>query len=217
MEDLALIYFTSLALALTGVIMPGPLLALTLKESLSRGKWAAMWLSSGHSLCELFVVGALAGGLTQIVSPDSLAGPIGLVGGGILFWMGVGAFRQARVSQAPIAGADSPANPRHMLMGGVLVTIANPYWLVWWLTAGLALLLFACKAGLAGIAAFYIGHISADFLWLGLVGFLVARRRASLNATFYRRIIQGCAVFLLVFGALFVGYGTKMIHGILVH
>ncbi len=216
MVELGVIFFLSLGIGLTGAIMPGPLLALTVKESLGRGKVAALWLSGGHSFCELVVVGALVGGLSRLVSADTIAGPAGLVGGAVLLWMGIGAFRETR--RKPDRGEESaPSAAGHNLVaGGAAVTVSNPYWIIWWLTIGLALVSKAAEAGAAGIAVFYVGHISADFLWFGLVGFLVGWRGRMLSESIYRRALQACGVFLFVFGLSFVGYGGQLIRSSLV-
>ncbi|RJP74726.1 MAG: hypothetical protein C4532_01710 [Candidatus Abyssobacteria bacterium SURF_17] len=212
MKTLMMIFFTSLAIGFTGAVMPGPLLAVALKESLSRGRTSALWLSAGHSLCELVMVGALAAGVARFVSVDALAGPVGLLGGAILVWMGIGAFRQVASGRAVVNERSSPARVHSLLLDGAAVTIANPYWLVWWLTAGLALALFAGKAGMVGIIVFYVGHITADFLWYGLVGILAGSGRHALEGKLYGHAIRACGGFLLVFGLLFIVYGGKLVH-----
>jgi threonine/homoserine/homoserine lactone efflux protein len=214
MESLIVIFFTSLGIGFTGAIMPGPLLALTLKESLKRGKWTALWLSSGHALCELVMVAALVAGLSKLVSGDTIIGPVGLLGGAILIWMGVGALRQPLPEQDVAGQSVSLRAPRSLLLSGSAVTITNPYWTIWWLTAGLTLVVFAAKAGPAGIITFYIGHILSDFLWFGLVGVLIGSGRRFLEERTYRLALQACGIFLLFFGISFIGYGGKMVHSI---
>ena len=140
MNDLAVIFIASFGIGFSGAVMPGPLLALTLKESLNRGKLAALWLSSGHSLCELIIVGALVGGVSRLISVDKIVGPVGIIGGGILIWMAWGAFGQAGTIAEPAADDfGSPSRVRSLIFGGAAVTISNPYWLLWWLTVGIAL------------------------------------------------------------------------------
>ncbi len=209
---IVMIFIMSLGVGLSGAMTPGPLLALTMKESMSGSRGAALWLSGGHSLCELVMVGALAAGVTQLVSVDKISGPIGLLGGLILIWMAFGTFRQSAAITSMDQISVLPRRPRSLFIGGAAVTVSNPYWTVWWLTAGLTLLLMAAKAGPAGIASFYVGHISADFLWFGFVGFVVAWRSHMLSGKVYQRILQGCAAFLLVFGLLFGVYGFRMLH-----
>ncbi len=191
--------------------MPGPLLAVTLKESISRGKWSALWLSSGHAFCELILVIALAAGLTRFISGNMVAGPIGLLGGVILIWMGIGALK------APSYEAKDATLTRRkgrgLVFTGSAVTVSNPYWSIWWLMAAPALLLWSAnQAGTAGIAAFYVGHILSDFLWFGIVGFAAGSGRRFLEGRPYRVAIRGCGIFLLFFGVYFVGYGGKILH-----
>ena len=48
MIELAGIFFGSFLIGFSGAVMPGPLLTLTIKESLNHSKGAALWLSGGH-------------------------------------------------------------------------------------------------------------------------------------------------------------------------
>jgi threonine/homoserine/homoserine lactone efflux protein len=212
MDSLAAVFFTSLGVGLTGAVMPGPLLVFTLKESLNGGKWAALWLSAGHSFCELLMVAILVAGLSRFISVDPIVGPVGIIGGAVLLWMGYSAFKPLPTDVTPIDHPSRGNRAHTLVLGGVTVTVANPYWLLWWLTAGLALVLVAAKMGLAGITAFYFGHISADFLWFGFLGLVVGSRRQMLGANLYRHMIRVCGVFLLLFGLLFVGYGSRLVH-----
>jgi threonine/homoserine/homoserine lactone efflux protein len=126
--------------------------------------------------------------------------------------MAYATFKQSGSTADLLETSATPRRPHNLLIGGAAVTVSNPYWTVWWLTAGLALLLMSTKAGVAGVITFFIGHISADFLWFGFVGFLVAWGGRMLSGKVYRRILQACAVFMLVFGVLFGIYGVRMVH-----
>jgi threonine/homoserine/homoserine lactone efflux protein len=216
MTNLIAIFLTSLGIGFSGAVMPGPLSTLTLKESLGRGKWAALWLSSGHSLCELLMVGALALGLSRFLDGDPFVGAVGLIGGAILIWMGAGALRQKRPDSNAVNGFASIGRANNLLLGGAAVTVANPYWFVWWLTIGLKLTLDSARVGVAGVVAFYLGHILADFLWLGSVGFLVGWKRDLFSGAIYHRIIQACGLFLVVFGLLFISHGGRLVHSAVV-
>ncbi|MBI5118948.1 LysE family transporter [Candidatus Poribacteria bacterium] len=216
MTSLIPIFFTSLVIGFSGAVMPGPLSTLTLKESLGRGRWAALRLSSGHSFCELLMVCALALGLSRFLEGDPVVGAVGLIGGAILIWMGAGALRQKRPESNAADGSGPIGRENNLLLGGAAVTVANPYWFVWWLTVGLKLTLDAARVGVAGVVAFYFGHILADFLWLGSVGFLVGWRRDLFSGAIYQRIIQACGLFLVVFGLLFISHGGRLVHSAVV-
>ena len=53
------IFFTSFVIALSGALMPGPLLTVTISESARRGFVAGPLLIAGHGLLELALVVAL--------------------------------------------------------------------------------------------------------------------------------------------------------------
>ena len=46
-----------------------------------------------------------------------------------------------------------------LIGAGILLSISNPYWTIWWGTIGLSLLVRAQKTGTAGVASFFSGHI----------------------------------------------------------
>jgi threonine/homoserine/homoserine lactone efflux protein len=215
METVIGIFFTSLGIGFTGAVMPGPLLALTLKESLSHGKWSALWLSTGHALCELIMVSALALGLSRMVSGETITGPVGLLGGAILVWMGIGALRQPLTEANITETIKSPQRLHNLLLHGSAVTVTNPYWTIWWLTVGVGLVLIAAKLGPLGIIAFYIGHILADYLWFGGVGLTVGSGSRFLEGKPYRLAIRACGIFLLLFGAFFIRYGARIVQATL--
>jgi threonine/homoserine/homoserine lactone efflux protein len=215
MANLVTIFLASLGIGLTGAIMPGPLLALTVKESVGRGKTAPLWLACGHSICEMAMVAALVGGVMKLVSVNQLTGPVGLLGGAMLLWMGIGAFKEVRGGSI-LDASMSQGGAHSLVLGGAAVSVLNPYWTVWWLTAGLAQVIIARKAGAAGVISFYAGHISADFLWFGLVGLLAGSGKRMLDGRLYRRVLQACGMFLLIFGLLFATYGVRTLHSVFI-
>ncbi|MDP2718929.1 MAG: LysE family transporter [Dehalococcoidia bacterium] len=78
---LSLIFTTSFVIALSGAMMPGPLLAVTISEVARRGFWAGPLLVLGHAILELSIVAALAFGLSRLVGSELISGIIFLAGG----------------------------------------------------------------------------------------------------------------------------------------
>jgi threonine/homoserine/homoserine lactone efflux protein len=101
----------------------------------------------------------------------------------------------------------------HPVVLGVLMSVSNPYWTLWWATIGLGYLVAAMKYGLAGLVVFFLGHIAADFLWYSLVSFGVSRGKTLLRDKGYQIMIRVCGLFLVAFGAWFLftakGYLTQ--------
>jgi len=186
--------------------MPGPLLALNLAETARRGFWAAPALVLGHGLLEAALVAALALGLSQFLQAQALTATVGLLGGVVLGWMAYSLVRQARAEKGLAPGKGKTA--RALVLGGVAVSLANPYWLLWWATVGSTFVVWALGLGLLGLVAFYLGHVLSDLSWYSLVGFLVARGR-GLSAGLYRGLMLACALFLVFLGGFFVFSGLK--------
>ncbi len=200
---------TSFVVALSGALMPGPLLTVTVGEAGRRGFWAGPLIILGHGLLELALVLLLLAGVGGWLNRPPILGTVGVVGAGLLGWMGWNLLRAARTSRLSLEGQE--AGGLHPVLAGVLLSLANPYWLLWWLTIGLGYVLFAARFGLAGVFLFFAGHILADLAWYSLVAAAVARGRRFLSDTAYRGFLAGCGVFLFVFGGYFGLQGLKFL------
>lgn len=189
--------------------MPGPVLAVAITHSARLGFVAGPLIVLGHALLEGALLLALALGLGALLTQPLVSGVLGGAGGLILLWMGWGMLRSL-----PSLRLDLAAGPRASLgleqawapvKDGVLLSLSNPYWILWWATVGLGLMALAMhgRLGLWGLLAFYAGHISSDLAWYSLVSLVVSRGRALLSQRVYRGLVGGCALFLLGFGVYF--------------
>jgi threonine/homoserine/homoserine lactone efflux protein len=208
---LAGIPVTSFLVALSGALMPGPLLTVTVGEAARRGFWAGPLIIVGHALLELALVLLLLAGLGVWLHRPAVLGTVGLVGAGMLGWMGVGLLKASRHSHLELEGNGEAG--MHPVVAGVLMSVANPYWLLWWLTIGLGYVMFSIEYGLLGVALFYLGHILADFAWYTLVSGAVAQGRRFLSDRYYRGFLAGCGVFLFGFGGYFGVQGVRFFLG----
>lgn len=206
------IFATSFLVGLSGAMSPGPLLAFTVRESVRRGVVAGPLISSGHALLELGVLALLLVGLGPYLQRPLVAGAIGLAGGLFLLWMAWNIARSP-LPAAGLAGAQAGPTPArtYAVAGGLMVTLSNPFWFVWWVTIGLAFLTQATPRGLPGVGAFYTGHILADYAWYTAVSAGVASGRRFLGPRLHRGILLACALFLLGLGAYFLLSGVRLL------
>jgi len=207
--SLIAIFTSSFVIALSGALMPGPLLTVTVSESTHRGAIAGPLMILGHAILELSLVLALLSGLAPFLKRDEVFVVIALVGGCILFWMAVSMFKSLPTLSLDLSGEEQ--KPRNLILAGILMSIANPYWTIWWATIGLGYILHSVKFGIAGVIAFFIGHIFADLAWYAFISFSVAKGRTFFNDTIYRRLIGGCAIFLIIFAGYFFYSGIEKI------
>lgn len=209
---LTTIFSSSFLVALSGALMPGPLLTVTISETVHRGSRTGPLMICGHSLLELLLIVGLVAGLAPLINLPQVFVAISLAGGAILCWMGVAMFRS--MPTISLAAAESTDRHRNLLLTGAMLSLFNPYWLIWWATIGLGYILQTLQYGATGLAAFFLGHILADFCWYTLVSLGIARGRHLFTDTHYRCLIGGCAGFLLVFSGWFFYSGFNKLHHI---
>jgi threonine/homoserine/homoserine lactone efflux protein len=209
MLTLLTIFTSSFVIALSGALMPGPVLTVTVSESARRGAIAGPLMIFGHGILELVLVIALLAGLAPLLSREDVFIFISLLGGAILFWMAYTMFRE--MGTMSLEFEKGQEKERNLILAGIMLSIANPYWLIWWATIGLGYILYSFKFGLPGVIAFFIGHILADLVWYSLISFGIAKGRRFFSDTFYRRLIGGCAAFLVVFSCYFFYSGIEKI------
>ena len=203
---LAAIFSSSFILALSGALMPGPLLTVTVSESSRRGAMAGPLMILGHGILELSLVVLLLAGLAPLLMRDDVFVIIALAGGVILMWMAFSMFRSLPDLKLELeSGAESSG--RNLVLAGILFSLANPYWIIWWASIGLGYILNSIQFGIAGLVVFFIGHILADLAWYAFISFGVARGRKFFSDTFYRRLIGCCATFLVFFSCYFLYSG----------
>ncbi len=208
------IFGTSFLVGLSGAISPGPLLAFNIRETVRHGFLAGPYVATGHAILELLVVVALALGLSQLLDLEPVVATIGMLGGLFLLWMGWGMLRN------PGQGAPGLAEHHHgvahgsirePIVGGIIVSLSNPFWTIWWITVGAAFMTQSLELGLLGIAAFYLGHILSDFSWYSLVSAALTSGRRLVTDRVYRGIMLGCGAFLLGMGGYFIATGITIL------
>ncbi len=212
MGALFFLFWSALLIGFSGAIMPGPVLTATLSETLKRGFWAGPLIVLGHALLELAVLAAVVLGLAAWITRPDVLGLLGMLGGALLVLMGAhmaltagAAVERAlrrREGGAPGGGRRGP------VLLGVVLSLSNPYWALWWATIGLNLAGQALRLGPVGLASFYAGHISADLAWYSFVALAVAQGRRVCPPAVYRWLIAGCGLAMAVLGVYFAGDGA---------
>lgn len=197
------IFAASFVLGLSGALMPGPLLTMTIGEAARKGFAAGPLLVLGHALLELFLVTCFFFGFGVYLAKPGIFAAVAIVGSFLLLWMAFGMLRGWRGLTIELTG-NSPAC-RYPVLYGSLVSISNPYFLLWWATVGIGYIAVAQQSGWWGVAFFYIGHILSDFFWYSLVALGVTMGRRFISDGIYQGIVVVCAVFLIMF-AFYFGY-----------
>ena len=204
------IFATAFVIGFSGAMMPGPLLAYTISASARYGFWAGPLIVFGHAILELSLVTLLVIGLDRFIQSDLVTSAIGLGGGTVLILMGISMGREGwRKAPLPLEIAASVEENRKVIISGIVVSMSNPYWFIWWATIGVTYLLWSLELGIAGIASFFTGHILSDLIWYTLVAFIIATGRRMINKTVYSWLLMLCGMVLVGLGGYFVVSGIK--------
>jgi threonine/homoserine/homoserine lactone efflux protein len=212
MWQILVIFGTALVIGFSGALVPGPLFTVAVTESARRGFFAGPRLVFGHGLIELALVVALAAGLSTVIKHGAVTGSIGLIGGAFLLWMGFDIARGALRGTIKLeATGHAGRSARRIVLAGGLVSMANPYWVLWWATIGTTYVLLALKQGIIGLGAFYVGHVLSDLIWYSFISFLISTGRSFMNERVYRGILGACGLFLLGLGGWFFASGVNFV------
>lgn len=232
------IFSFSFLVALTGAMVPGPLLTYTILKSAKshgRGYLMGLWIIIGHALIEMGVVIFLLLGFSFVLTNVLVIRSLGIVGGLILLYFGLSIIRDAgrgttqsdflplsnrsskrdqntasyfcQANQASLnlgEGAlplDRPIieNP---VIGGMIISMSNPYWWVWWATIGFAFMVqFDVSLNQwSKLLAFFFGHEAGDLSWYALISVLSFFGVRHLSRKAYHRILIFCGIFMMGFG-----------------
>jgi len=201
------VFLMSLLTAFSGAIVPGTLFALVINQALLVGWSAGAWIITGHALAELALLLALRVGLGGFLRRKPVTRVIGLVGGGVLLYFAWDMFNLARHGQLAAAGDAHTAamSVGVLILQGAVVSLLNPYWHLWWATVGVGLVATqSAKYGGRAWPVFFVGHISADYLWYVAVSMLAALGGKALDPGVHRIIILVCAALIAIMGLSFL-------------
>lgn len=210
MLTLLTLFFTSFVVAFSGAMMPGPLMTATISESAIRGPWVGPKMIAGHAMLEILLLITLFFGLGPLFKNEWFFVIVSLAGGGIMIWMATGMFRS--IPELEIKGGSSTSKKNNLYLSGILMSLANPYWIIWWATIGLGYVMISKTHGVTGVIFFFLGHILGDLVWYSAISFAVGKGRQFFSNRTYKILVGACAVFLFGFAVWLVvtGIGKLM-------
>ncbi len=195
------LFLTSVVLiSMTGVMMPGPLFAVTIEKAAKR-KTAGLLIAIGHGVVEFPLMFLIYYGIDQIVAAEVLQTvqvTVGLIGGLLMMFMGVQTFRNRNKT------IETYESPKHeSLIAGIWTTAANAGFILWWLTIGTTLVITARSFGFLEFTVFAVVHWLCDFVWYTVVAFLIFKSHRFWTKRVNQAILIFCFSVLIGFGVWF--------------
>ena len=211
MSGITEIFFGSLVVAFSGALVPGPMFTLVVTSVAQKGFWTSFFIVVGHSILELLIVILFFLGILKYLDNPVVVKVISILGGTFLLYMAASIIYSVVKKKIKLdldknkVKSSLGAKNTFIIVGkGILISLANPYWYIWWLTIGAAFMVRSVTMSFGGVSAFYVGHILADFIWFLFVGFVISTGRKFLNQKVYVGILLACSAFLIYLGIRFI-------------
>lgn len=186
---------------LSGALVPGPMLFATIDSSMRKGWTSGPKVVLGHALLEIVLCILIVLGMTSFVGEKELSA-ISLLGSVVLILFGILTIKDARRGALSIGSEINliSANP---VAAGFITSLSNPYFWIWWLAAGSALVLKGLEISLLAVALFVFGHWMADLSWFSIVSASFSKGKELMSSRTYEIVLLSCGMFLILFGSWF--------------
>ena len=199
------VIFSVIVISLSGVMMPGPMFAVTVAKSY-RSPWAGTKISIGHAIIEVPIILLIYFGFARFFQHDTVQIALSLLGGAAIVWMGIGMFRARK--EVVQSGKDLKYGA---ITAGIVMSAINPFFLLWWATAGSLLVMKFIAFGTVGLPVLIITHWTCDLVWLSFVSVLIYRTKALWGLKLQEWIFAVCSLLLVGFGVWYLISGIQKI------
>jgi len=191
---------TIVVVTVSGTLAPGPLFFIIIAHGTKSGAKGGIAFSIGHTIVEFGLVILLALGFSTVSNEPAVKTIIGIIGGTFLLVFGVLQIHQFLISKSDVSGGKSISS-RNPLLLGLIFTVLNPYFIIWWLTVGLKLISDSISfASWAGVLLMYVAHVWMDYVWLTATAYLAKKGTSLVSSSGYR-------IVMAVFGGILVYFG----------
>jgi threonine/homoserine/homoserine lactone efflux protein len=198
-----------ISVSASGVFTPGPLFVANMMYSAGHGISSGIKTAHGHALIEAILIVIIATGLFSApVFVANYADIIAVIGGvsivGFAVLQVITTLVQSRTSQM----TSSDKVKRDPFVAGIVFSAFNPFFILWWLTAGLKLVSDSATFGtVAGPTLLFGMHVWMDYLWLAATAYLASKGTMVLESKYYRLLMIGLAGLLAYYGVQFLMSG----------
>ena len=187
----------------SGALSPGPLSAAAVALGAKLGAVAGLAIAFGHMLFEAPYIALLTRGYAGVARLlDRYGKLLNLVVVAFIVWFsyllikdGIHVLLARQVSESTLGATTGLLDA---LIAGIVLTGANAYFLLWWITVGFPLIRDAAVLGSTGFAVMYASHVWMDYAWLALLAASGGVARL-IGPDAYGVLLIALAVLLLLF------------------
>jgi threonine/homoserine/homoserine lactone efflux protein len=203
-QNLIIFLFSAVIISLSGVLSPGPLTAAVIEQG-GRNKLSGVYFSLGHGVVELPLILLISLGAGSFFELEQVRIVVGIAGGIYLLFMGKGLLRPGENKK------DYERRIPSSFYSGAFLSIGNPYFLLWWATIGLGLVISATDFGITGLVLFAAVHWLCDLIWLSFLSMASHKGIKTFGAGLYKKISIFCGIVMLFYGSVFIVDSVKLL------
>lgn len=203
MNELLSLVLLTLYISPNGALTPGPLTLSTMVIGTRYGWKGGARVALGHMLVELpytVVLMFFYSTIYAFLLTFEIKAFMTLLVSGFIFYFAYLTLKDALSKEIFTSISTIKFFKTGPLLTGVLLTGLNPYFLIWWATVGLPLLIRINELGLYTYPVMFLSHIWYDFVWLALVAHLFRLGVNLINLKAYRAILFSISIAFFLFG-----------------
>jgi len=209
--EIILFTATSFAVGLSGAMVPGPMLTVTISDSLKKGFVAEPLIVLGHFLAELTLILIIFAGLGWLIGSSSAVFVIGTLGGFMMVILGYRILSSSN-SLKELKSDKELSKGYGSVLSGILTSIFNPFFFIWWATIGWAFMFKGLElAGIFGVIGFLAGHWASDLSWFSMVSFFTSHGSRIMTNKHYKIMMNASGIFLMILGIYFLLNTQKIV------
>jgi len=195
---------TAILISLSGVMMPGPVLASAVVEGY-RDRYAGAKIAIGHAFIEFPIMFAIFFGAGYLFTSPLAKAAIGAGGGILLLFLGWKMLMYARKNNE-----ERPVFHNPWVLG-IAVSASSPYFFLWWATVGASLIVKAIEISLMAFILFTFVHWSCDLVWLSFVSFTTFKSKKFWGGKTRAVVLSICGLVMTSFGIYFIVSAATLI------
>ena len=189
-------------ISFASAVIPGPVLAVAIAKGFQSPR-GGLFVALGHTLTDAAIILVIYFGLSQFFENDSVKIWLHILGGALTIWMGIVIYNSRNKTVTGETG-----KTRQAFLLGVIATIFNPMFWLWWVTVGSMFILRFSDYGFTGILAFILTMELPALIWYSFAGMLAYKTNSySWGLRSRSWIISTSGVVIIGFGLYFICSG----------
>ncbi len=188
-------------LGLAAGTSPGPLLAVTISETLQHGKWEGIKVAVSPLITDLPIILSVLFVLSHLTSSNFIIGIIAFFGAAYLIYSGIESLKIKKDS------VEFDVEKKDALKKGIIVNFGNPHPYIFWISIGGPIILKSLNTHVSATILFIIGFYIFLVGSKAVVAMIVERSKSFINSEYYFSIIRALGIAQIIFGLTFIKVG----------